>query len=72
MFFYEKEDPGDIENGDGGYSLLPGDLSMKAFVPVRYEAGEMELYMVTIENKARFDHVRELVADSLFAKSLKL
>ena len=61
MLFDEQEKDGD-ENGSG---LLPGDLAMKAFKHVKNEAGEVVSYMVTIENKAQFDHVCELVSACL-------
>lgn len=38
---------------------------MKAFVPVKNKAGEGESYMVTVKNRAQFNHVRELAAASL-------
>lgn len=63
--FDEKDIYGNIENGGGGDGLLPGDLAMKASISVKNEAGEVESYMLTINNKAQFEHVLELDAASL-------
>lgn len=65
MSFSEKDNYADFKNGDGHDGLLPGDLAMKSFVPVKKRAGEVESYVVKMKCKAQFNHVPELVATSL-------
>lgn len=55
-----------VDNGGKtAKGLLSSDLAMRIFAPVKNKAGEVILYMASIDNKAQFDHVCELVSACL-------
>lgn len=54
-----------------GQEKLDGDLAMRAFVPVKDDAGNVLSYTVTIKRKAQFDHVLELVAAGLSFRQIE-
>lgn len=44
---------------------LDGDIAMRAFKPVKDETGDVESYTVSVENKAQFDLVLEMISAAL-------
>lgn len=54
-----------FDDDDGDDDSSARDNAIKAFKPVKNEAGEVISYTVTVQKKAQFDHVLELVSASL-------
>lgn len=65
MLYDERENDGDDDREETSSGFLLGDLAVKTFKLIKNKAVEVVSYMATIDNKAKLDHVCELVAPCL-------